>query len=94
MLLPFFYLLRSRGIKVSLGEWMTLLEAMLMGMHHSKLDDFYYMCRSIIIHDEADFDKFDQVFLEFFKDVPFKSDIPDELMSWVNQPSENLHRTI
>lgn len=34
MFAAFFYLLRQRGLHVSLNEWMTLLEGMEKGLHH------------------------------------------------------------
>ena len=71
MFIEFFFYLRSRGIKVSLNEWMTLLEALEKGLHHSSLTGFYHLCRAILIHDESEFDRFDQAFLEFFKDVEY-----------------------
>ena len=37
MFAAFFYLLRQRGLDVSLNEWMTLLEGMEKGLHHSTL---------------------------------------------------------
>jgi uncharacterized protein with von Willebrand factor type A (vWA) domain len=94
MFIPFFYLLRKRGLNVSPSEWMTLLEALDKGMHHSSLSDFYYLCRAIIVHDEADFDRFDQAFLEFFKDVPFREDIPEEVMNWLDKPLEDLQQSM
>ena len=48
----------------------------------------------MLIKTEADFDRFDQVFLEFFKGVPFEGELPDELMDWLNHPTEDLGRSI
>lgn len=90
MFVQFFFLLRKRGLNISLNEWMTLLEALQLGLHNSSLSDFYYLCRSILVHDEADFDKYDQAFLEFFKDIPFGEEIPDEVMSWLNKPLDDI----
>ena len=94
MFVAFFYLLRQRGLNVSLNEWITLLEAMEKGLHLSTLTGFYRLCRSIIVKNETEYDRFDQVFLEFFKDIPFKGDLPDEVMDWVNNPKEDLKRTL
>ena len=94
MFASFFYLLRSRGLDVSLNEWMTLLEGMEKGLHHSSLTGFYHLCRAIIVKSEVEYDRFDQVFLEFFKGVPFQGELPDELMNWLNDPAEDLGRTI
>ena len=94
MFLSFFYLLRERGMDVSLNEWMTLLEGMEKGLHRSSLTGFYHLCRAIVVKSEVEYDRFDQVFLEFFKDVPFKGEIPEEMMDWLNHPVEDLQRTI
>ena len=94
MFSDFFYLLRQRGLKVSLNEWLTLLEGMEKGLHRSTLTGFYQLCRAILLKNEADFDRFDQVFLEYFKGVPYEGELPDELLDWLNHPSEDLRRTI
>lgn len=94
MFLSFFYLLRQRGLDVSLNEWLTLLEGMEQGLHHTSLIGFYQLCRAVLLKSEADFDRFDQAFLEFFKDVPFKGELPQELLDWLEKPSEDLQRTL
>ena len=94
MFAAFFYLLRQRGLHVSLNEWMTLLEGMEKGLHHSTLTGFYHLCRAVVVKSEAEFDRFDQVFLEFFKDVPYTGELPEGLLDWLNHPSEDLKRTI
>ena len=94
MFVAFFYLLRQRGLDVSPNEWMTLLEGMEKGLHRSSLTGFYHLCRAIVVKSEVEFDRFDQVFLEFFKDIPFKGDLPDEMLEWLEHPSEDLKRTI
>ena len=94
MFVEFFYLLRERGLKISLNEWMTLLQGLEKGLHGSTLTGFYQLCRAVLIKTEADFDRFDQVFLEFFKGVPFEGELPEELMDWLNHPTEDLQRSI
>ena len=94
MFAAFFYLLRSRGLDVSLNEWMTLLEAVSKGLHRSSLTGFYHLCRAIVVKSETEYDRFDQVFLEFFQDVPWKGELPDDLLDWLNHPAEDLGRTI
>lgn len=88
MFTAFFYLLRSRGLKVSMNEWMTLMEALDKGLHQSSFTGFYYLCRSVLVKSEADFDKFDGAFLEFFKGVEFEGELPKELMDWLTNPKE------
>lgn len=91
MFTSFFYLLRARGLKVSLNEWMSLIEALDKGLHGSSFTGFYYLCRAILVKSEADFDKFDGTFLEFFKDMERATDeLPKELLDWLNQPREKL----
>lgn len=88
MFTAFFYLLRARGLKVSLNEWMSLVEALDKGLHHSSFTGFYYLCRSILVKSEADFDKFDGAFLEFFKDMKMTDELPKELLDWLENPQE------
>ena len=92
MMFPsFFYLLRARGLKVSLNEWMSLMEALRLGLHGATFTGFYYLCRAVLVKSEADFDKFDGAFLEYFKDMERATDeLPKELMDWLNKPREEL----
>ena len=94
MFIAFFYLLRSHGLDVTPDEWMTLLEGLSRGLHQSSLTGFYRLCRALLVKSEADFDRFDQVFLEFFRDVPWNGELPEELLNWLNRPSEDLVRTL
>lgn len=84
----FLYLLRAKGLNVSLNEWIALNEALDKGLAYSGFTGFYYLCRSVLIKSETDFDKFDGAFLEFFKDIDFLNDIPQELLNWLNKPKE------
>lgn len=88
MFTSFFYLLRARGLKVSLNEWMSLIEALDKGLHGSSFTGFYYLCRSVLVKSEADFDKFDGAFLEFFKDMELTDELPQELLDWLENPKE------
>jgi hypothetical protein len=86
MFLSFFYLLRANGLKVSLGEWLTLLEGLRQGLHDSTLSGFYILCRAVVVHSETDFDRFDQAFLEFFGDVEHTDELPPQLQKWLEHP--------
>ncbi|HCT64976.1 MAG TPA: VWA containing CoxE family protein [Lachnospiraceae bacterium] len=88
MFSAFFYLLRAKGLDVSLNEWLTLIEALDKGLAYSSLTSFYYLARSILVKSETEFDKFDGAFLEFFKDIQYFEEIPKELLDWLNNPSE------
>ena len=86
----FLYLLRRYGLKVSLTEWMTLMEALDKGLHGSSFTGFYHLCRCLLVKSEADFDRFDRAFLEYFRDVPFQQEVSQELLDWLNRPDTLL----
>ncbi|MFV0314074.1 MAG: vWA domain-containing protein [Anaerotignum sp.] len=89
MFTSFFYLLRARGLHVSLNEWISLIEALNLGLHGSSFTGFYYLCRGVLVKSETDFDKFDGAFLEFFKDMEFATDeLPQELLDWLENPQD------
>ena len=86
MFTDLFYLLRARGLRASLNEWLSLMEALERGMCRSSLLEFYYVSRAILVKTEADFDKFDEIFLEYFDRIQHLEDIPQELMDWLHDP--------
>ena len=94
MFASFFYLLCQRGLDVSLNEWLTLLQGMEQGLHRSSLTGFYQLCRAVLVKSEAEYDRFDQVFLEFFKDVPWQGELPEEVLQWLEHPKEDLGETV
>ena len=96
MFIKFFYLLRQRGLKVSLNEWMALMDALEQGLGQSSLSAFYHLCRAVLIKSEADYDKFDMAFAEFFKGVKTPEEIPEEVWNWLDKdlqvPAEFIER--
>ena len=86
----FLYLLRRYGLKVSLTEWMALMEGLDKGLHGASFTGFYYLCRCLLVKSEADFDRFDRAFLEYFKDVPFQQEVSQELLDWLDRPDTLL----
>ena len=88
MFLEFFYLLRAKGLEVSINEWMTLVEALDKGLAKSSLTSFYYLCRGILIKSETDYDKFDMVFAEYFKNVKTPDELPSEVWEWLADQEE------
>ena len=50
----FLYTLRRGGLKVSLTEWMSLMEALDKGLHRSSFTGFYHLCRCLLVKSEAD----------------------------------------
>lgn len=85
MFLEFFYLLRARGLGVSVHEWMTLTEAMDKGLADSSLTGFYHLCRSILVKSESEFDKLDAVFAEYFHGVESPEDLPADFWKWLEE---------
>ncbi|MCW8844547.1 MAG: VWA domain-containing protein [Gammaproteobacteria bacterium] len=90
MLVRFFFMLREAGLRVSLPEFLTLLDALDAGLAGYSVDDFYYLARSALIKDETRFDLFDQVFGAHFRGVETLlgeqlGNIPDE---WLRRQLE------
>ncbi len=69
MLADFFFSLRDAGLKPSITEYLTLLEALKAGQANASVDDFYYLSRAALVKDEALFDRFDRVFGVFFRNI-------------------------
>ena len=86
MFTDFFYLLRLRGLHVTMQEWQTLLSALDKGLHRSSLTGFYQVARAVLVHTESDFDRFDQVFLEYFRNIQSFDELPEELEKWLSSP--------
>ena len=63
---------------------MTLLSALDLGLCDSSLLNFYFLSRSIVSKNEADFDKFDMAFAQYFEGVETPEDLPDEVWKWLN----------
>jgi uncharacterized protein len=85
LFLQFFYLLRARGLPVTINEWMTLIEAMDKGLAGSSLTGFYHLCKSILVKSETEYDKFDAVFAEYFRGVETPEDLPPEFWKWLSE---------
>ncbi len=94
MFSSFFYLLRARGLDTSLNEWITLIEALDKGLSDASLTGFYYLCRAILIKSETDFDKFDEAYLEFFKDIKPSDKLSEELLKWLENPKEKIEKPL
>ena len=84
MFLEFFKILRLHGLRISFDEWLVLMDALDRGLAGNSLMEFYYLCRNILIKTEADYDKFDMAFAEYFKGIESVDEIPDELKEWLS----------
>ena len=69
MFISFVDALRRGGIPASLKEHLLLLEALDAEVIAAEPEQFYYLARSIFVHDESQLDRFDRIFGEVFKGV-------------------------
>jgi uncharacterized protein with von Willebrand factor type A (vWA) domain len=82
----FFYQLRQEGIPVSITEWMTLMEALSIGLAESSLTGFYYLARAILIKSETHFDKYDLAFQKYFQGIETPQQLLDQVSQWLENP--------
>jgi uncharacterized protein len=93
MLIDFFLKLKSHKLPVSIKEYLTLLEAMGKDVIGPSIDEFYYLSRAALVKDEANFDKFDRAFGEFWQGVETIPGIEAEIpLEWLLKQVE-LHLT-
>ena len=85
MFIKFFETLRKKGLRVTLGEWLTLQEALDKGLCESSLTSFYYVARMILVKSETDFDKFDMAFDECFKAAQRETEVGKEMLRWLDK---------
>lgn len=89
----FFYLLRQYGLDVSTTEWLTVQQALSLGLHGSSLTGFYDLCRAILCKSESEYDKFDQAFEKYFYDVFYtatgrlRDDLPEDVLAMLQRPN-------
>lgn len=89
----FFYLLRQYGLDVSTTEWLTVQQALSLGLHGSSLTGFYDLCRAILCKSESEYDKFDQAFEEYFYAVFYtatgrlRDDLPEDVLAVLQRPN-------
>ncbi|RZS52267.1 vWA domain-containing protein [Sphaerotilus mobilis] len=93
MLIDFFYTLRSAKLKVSVTEFLALLEALQAGVLDDDggptVDQFYHLARTVLVKDETQFDKFDRAFGAYFKGVEMLTDFRAEIpLDWLRQTLE------
>jgi uncharacterized protein with von Willebrand factor type A (vWA) domain len=88
----FFHKLREARVPVTIREYLMLLEAMQAGVAQGSVDEFYYLARAALVKDEKHFDRFDQVFGEYFRGLMaesqalFGAEIPEE---WLRKLAEH-----
>jgi uncharacterized protein with von Willebrand factor type A (vWA) domain len=93
MLINFFYTLRAAKLPVSVKEYLTLLEALKAGVIDEEagpsIDKFYFLSRTTLVKDEANFDKFDRAFSAYFKGVELLTDFTQDVpLEWLRKTLE------
>lgn len=92
VLVPFFYELRKRKLKVGPTELTALAKAMVMGLHESSLDGFYYVARALLVHSETELDIFDEAFGAHFRGIERQSAVlAADIEQWLKDPAQLLH---
>lgn len=86
MFIEFFFFLRRHGLQVSVHEWLTLLEALKLGLACESLLQFYHVCRAVCVKNEAHYDLFDQCFASYFKDAKAPESLTSDLLKWLEDP--------
>lgn len=69
MLIDFFCKVRDYKVPCTLRELLDLIRALEQGVVFASIDDFYSVSRTILVKDEAHFDKFDRAFADYFTGV-------------------------
>ena len=92
MFFQFFDELREAKLPVTLKEYLALMEALSKGVIATRIDDFYYLSRAILVKDEKNLDKFDRVFGHVFQglealDASLLAQIPEE---WLRALTEKF----
>ncbi|PKL39152.1 MAG: VWA containing CoxE family protein [Spirochaetae bacterium HGW-Spirochaetae-1] len=80
MFINFFFNLKSRGVPVSMHEWITLHKALSMNLNDCSLTRFYHVARSILVKNEIFFDKYDLAFLDTFKDIETTDELLEKIL--------------
>ncbi len=90
MLTELFYNLRNAQVPVSITEYLTLLRAMDAHLAGCSVDDFYYLARVSLIKDERFYDRFDQVFSDFYqgKKTVFEAVFGEIPLEWLRKQKE------
>ena len=80
MCIDFFFNLKSRGVPVSMHEWITLHKALAMNLNDCSLTRFYHVARAVLVKNEIHFDRYDMAFLDTFKDVETTDELLEKIL--------------
>jgi hypothetical protein len=85
-------MLRTGGLKVSITEFLTLLEVLEKRIAGYSVEEFYYLARACLVKDETLYDRFDRVFSAHFKGIQdqFGEDVAEIPEEWLRRQFERL----
>ncbi len=86
MFTNFFYQLRREGVPVSITEWMTLMEALNVGLAEASLSGFYFLARAVLVKSETHFDQYDLAFQRYFQGIETPEQLLDQVSKWMENP--------
>lgn len=85
MFTPFFYLLKAKGLEISLTQWLTYIDALDQGLCYGSFTKLYELGRMTLVTTESDYDKYDLAFIEYFENIQSEHQLPPELMKWLDK---------
>ena len=89
MLIDFFCKVRDYKVPCTLRELLDLIRALEQGVVFASIDDFYSVSRTLLVKDEAHFDKFDRAFADYFKGVAsLELDLSEIPKDWLKKHFE------
>lgn len=89
MFIDFFFLLKRRGIPVTITEWMSFMDALYKGYFQCSVNHLYYIGRAFLVKSEAFYDQFDVAFQEYFGGIETQPLELEKVLDWLENP---LHR--
>lgn len=72
MFLGFLIFLRDGGLKVSLNDWLVLMEGLYAGLHEQSIHGFYILSRTLLVKKESDFARYEELFYRYFRNISSK----------------------
>src|SRR5262245_24194001 len=94
MFVEFLYALRQNKVPVGLQEAVALARALLLGLHDSSLEGFYFVARSILVHRESHLDSFDVAFAAHFRGVEMNGNaLTEEILKWLEDAKDRPELT-
>ncbi len=82
---PLLYTLRAQGVQVGMGEWLTFLRGLQLGLA-SDVEALYQYGRSVLVHTEAQYDAWDLAYLALTQGLKIQPELRAELERWLENP--------